>query len=330
MDKIEFKDRVALVTGAGGGLGREYCLELAARGAAVVVNDLGGSTTGEGGSKEYADRVVDEIRAAGGRSIANYDSVATEAGGGAMVRAAVEAFGRLDIVVANAGNQRNRRFGEFTEADIDAVLAVHLKGAFFVGQPAYRVMCEQGYGRMILVSSQSGIFGNPIRANYGAAKTAMIGLMNVIAQEAPPGVLVNCLFPNAAGGRLGGKPGDVRPDADFLAAAGTKVQHYMDGMHASFVASMMCYLASERCTTSQNMYSVLGGKYSRIFAGLTKGWFQPGKIAPTPEQLLAHLAEIDDRTHYDVPRGGLDEMDTVVAAVERHRQGFEDPLASTH
>ena len=314
MDKIDFTGRVALVTGAGGGLGREYCLALAARGAAVVVNDLGGSATGEGASTDYADRVVEEIRAAGGKAVANYDSVATQAGGAAMVRAATEAFGRIDIVVNNAGNQRNARFGEFSEADIDAVLAVHLKGAFFVTQPAYRLMCSQGYGRIILVSSQSGIFGNPIRSNYGAAKTAMIGLMNVIAQEAPAGVLVNCLFPNATGGRLGGKPGDVRPDADFLAAAATKVPHYIDGMQPSFVAAMACYLASDRCTTSQNMYSVLGGKYSRIFAGLTEGWLRLGKVAPTPEEIVAHLRQIDDLSRYDVPRSGLDEMDTVIAA----------------
>ncbi|WP_280155421.1 SDR family NAD(P)-dependent oxidoreductase [Piscinibacter sp. XHJ-5] len=320
MTKIDFSGRVALVTGAGGGLGREYCLALAARGAAVVVNDLGGSTAGEGASTDYADRVVDEIRAAGGKAVANYDSVATEAGGAGMVRAAIEAFDRIDIVVNNAGNQRNRRFGEFSEADIDAVLAVHLKGAFFVTQPAYTLMCRQGYGRIVLVGSQSGIFGNPIRANYGAAKTAMMGLMNVIAQEAPTDVLVNCLFPNAVGGRLGGKPGDVRPDAEFLAAAGAKVPHYIDGMQPSFVAAMLCYLASDRCTSSQNMYSVLGGKYSRIFAGLTEGWFRPGKVPPTPEDIVAHLAQIDDLSRYDVPRSGLDEMDTVIAAKRRTAQ----------
>jgi NAD(P)-dependent dehydrogenase (short-subunit alcohol dehydrogenase family) len=317
MDKIDFTGRVALVTGAGGGLGREYCLALAARGAAVIVNDLGGSTTGEGRSTDYADRVVNEIRAAGGRAAANYDSVATEAGGAAMVLDAVSAFGRIDIVIHNAGNQRNARFGQFSEADIDAVLAVHVKGAFFVTQPAYRLMCEQGYGRVVLVGSQSGIFGNPIRGNYGAAKTAMIGLMNVIAQEAPAGVVVNVLFPNAVGGRLGGKPGDVRPDADFLAAASRKVPHYIDGMQPSFVAAMACFLASDRCTTSQNMYSVLGGKYSRIFAGLTEGWFHPGKVAPTPEDIVSHLAQIDDRSRYDVPLSGLEEMDTVVAAKGR-------------
>jgi NAD(P)-dependent dehydrogenase (short-subunit alcohol dehydrogenase family) len=317
MDKIDFSGRVVVVTGAGGGLGREYCLALAARGAAVVVNDLGGSTTGDGRSTEYADRVADEIRAAGGKAVANYDSVATVAGGEAIIRAATDNFGRVDVVISNAGNQRNARFGEFTESDIDAVYSVHVKGAFFVTQPAYRMMVRQGYGRIILVSSQSGIFGNPIRSNYGAAKTAMIGLMNVIAQEAPAGIVINCLFPNAIGGRLGGKPGDVRPDAEFLAAAATKVPHYIEGMHPSFVAALAAYLASDRCTTSQNMYSVLGGKYSRIFAGLTEGWYHPGGTAPSAEEIAAHIPQIDDRSRYDVPRSGLDEMDAVIALQKR-------------
>jgi NAD(P)-dependent dehydrogenase (short-subunit alcohol dehydrogenase family) len=314
MEKLDFTGRVAVITGAGGGLGRAYCLALAARGAAVVVNDLGGSTTGEGSSSEYADRVVEEIRAAGGRAVANYDTVATEAGGAAIIAAAVENFGRIDIVINNAGNQRNVRFGDLTEADIDAVYAVHVKGAFFVTQPAYRLMCAQGYGRIILVSSQSGIFGNPIRSNYGSAKTAMIGLMNVVAQEAPPGIAINCLFPNAIGGRLGGKPGDVRPDSDFLAAAGARSAHYLAGMDPSFVAAIITYLASDKCTTSQNMYSVLGGKYSRIFVGLTDGCYYPGAIAPTPEELISKLPQIDDMSHYAVPHSGLEEMDTVLKA----------------
>jgi NAD(P)-dependent dehydrogenase (short-subunit alcohol dehydrogenase family) len=243
--------------------------------------------------------------------------VATAAGGEAIIRAATDNFGRIDALISNAGNQRNARFGEFTESDIDAVYSVHVKGAFFVAQPAYKAMVRQGYGRIILVSSQSGIFGNPIRSNYGAAKTAMIGLMNVIAQEAPAGIVVNCLFPNAIGGRLGGKPGDVRPDAEFLAAAATKVPHYIEGMHPSFVAALATYLASDRCATSQNMYSVLGGKYSRIFTGLTEGWYHPGGTAPSAEEIAAHVPQIDDRSRYDVPRSGLDEMDTVIALQKR-------------
>lgn len=316
MERIDFSGRVAVVTGAGGALGSAFCKELAVRGAAVVVNDLGGSTTGEGGSSDYADKVVQEIRAAGGQAVANYDTVATEAGGAAIIQAAIDNFGRIDIVISNAGNQRNVRFGELTADDIEAVYAVHVKGAFFVVQPAYREMVRQGYGRIILVSSQSGIFGNPIRANYGSAKTAMIGLMNVIAQEAPAGIAVNCLFPNAVGGRLGGGPIEQRPDKDFLIAAGERTRHYIQGMDPGFVTAMACYMASERCATSQNMYSVLGGKYSRIFAGLTEGWYKPGAEAPSAEEVVSHLAEIDDRSRYAVPLSGLEEMDTVVAAAQ--------------
>lgn len=319
MNMIDFTGQVVVVTGAGGGLGSAYCRQLAELGAAVVVNDLGGSTTGAGGSSDFADRVVDEIRAAGGRAIANYDSVATEAGGQAIIQAALDNFGRIDAVISNAGNQRNGRFGELTAEDIEAVYAVHVKGTFFVVQPAYREMVRQGYGRIVLVSSQSGIFGNPIRGNYGSAKTAMIGLMNVVAQEAPAGVAINCLFPNAKGGRLGGQPGDVRPDADFLKAAGERSAHYADGMDPAFVSSMACYMASSECGTSQNMYSVLGGKYARIFVGLTDGWYVPGAVAPTPDEVAAHIAQIDDRSAFSVPLSGLDEMDGVVAVAQASR-----------
>ncbi|WP_254514818.1 SDR family NAD(P)-dependent oxidoreductase [Novosphingobium sp. G106] len=268
---IDYSGQVVIVTGAGGGLGRAYCKLLASRGAEVVVNDLGGSTTGEGASPSLADDVVKEIRAAGGRAIPNYDTVGTEAGGEAIVGAAMNAFGRVDALINNAGNQRNGRFGELTAEDIEAVLAVHLKGAFYLAQPAYRQMVRQGYGRIVLVSSQSGMFGNPLRANYGAAKTAMIGLMNVIAQEAPPGIVVNCLFPNASGGRLGGQPGDVRSDGEFIAAATERSRQFAEGNDPSFVAALVAYLASSACTFSQHMYSALGGRYSRLFVGASRG-----------------------------------------------------------
>ena len=313
--RIDFAGRVAVITGGGGALGRAFALDLAARGAAVVVNDLGGGTDGTGGSTGYADAVVDEIRAAGGKAVANYDSVSTEAGGAAIVAAALEAFGRIDVLVCNAGNQRNGRFGELSEEDIRSVYDVHVMGAFFTAQPAYRHMVAQGYGRIILVSSQSGVFGNPIRANYGSAKTAMIGLMNVIAQEAPDGVVINCLFPNAIGSRMGGASPGTRPDAAFMAAAGEKARHFVDRMDPQWVAAMAGYLASDRCTTSQNMYSVLGGKYSRLFVGLTEGWLAPNGNAPSAEGVASHIAEIDDRTSYAIPLSGLDEMDTVLAAL---------------
>jgi NAD(P)-dependent dehydrogenase (short-subunit alcohol dehydrogenase family) len=314
MDTIDFSGQVAVVTGAGGALGSAFCRELARRGAAVVANDLGGSPTGEGGSHGYADAIVSELQGSGARAVANYDSVATAAGGQAIIDAALAAFGRVDIVISNAGNQRNGAFGELTEEDIESVYAVHAKGAFFVCQPAYREMVRQGYGRIVLVSSQSGVFGNPFRANYGSAKTALIGLMNVIAQEAPEGIAVNTLFPNAQGGRLGGTPLSERPDVAFLQAAGERSRHFAEGMKPDFVAALACYMASRQCDRSQNMYSVLGGKYSRLFVGLTEGWYCPGPDAPSADDILAHIDRIDDRCRYAVPLSGLDEMDTVLSA----------------
>lgn len=311
---IDFSGQVAVVTGAGGALGSAFCRELARRGAAVVANDLGGDPTGQGTSTGYADAIVEELRGLGARAIANYDTVATAAGGKAIIDAALTAFGRVDIVISNAGNQRNGAFGSLSEEDVESVFAVHVKGAFNVCQPAYVVMAEQGYGRLVLVSSQSGVFGNPFRANYGAAKTALIGLMNVIAQEAPAGVVVNTLFPNAQGGRLGGTPLEERPDIAFLKAAGERTRHFIEGMKPEFVAALACYMASRNCNASQHMYSVLGGKYSRLFVGLTRGWYSPGPDAPTCDDIAAHIGEIDDRAHYDVPLSGLDEMDTVLAA----------------
>ena len=311
---IDFNGQVAVVTGAGGALGSAFCRELARRGAAVVANDLGGDPTGQGGSTGYADAIVAELGELGARAIANYDTVATAEGGQAIIDAARNAFGRVDIVISNAGNQRNGAFGTLSEEDIDAVFAVHVKGAFNVCQPAYRMMAEQGYGRIVLVSSQSGIFGNPFRANYGSAKTALIGLMNVIAQEAPTGVVVNTLFPNAQGGRLGGTPLAERPDIEFLKAAGERTRHFIEGMKPEFVAALACYMASRACDASQHMYSVLGGKYSRLFVGLTRGWYSPGPDAPSCDDIATHIAQIDDRADYDVPLSGLDEMDTVLKA----------------
>ena len=314
MSKIDFNGQVAVVTGAGGALGSAFCRELARRGAAIVANDLGGAPTGEGASRGYADAIVEELKGQGARAVASYDTVATAAGGEAIIGTALSTFGRVDIVVSNAGNQRNGAFGTLSEDEIEAVYAVHAKGAFYVCQPAYREMVRQGYGRILLVSSQSGVFGNPFRANYGSAKTSLIGLMNVIAQEAPEGVVVNTLFPNAQGGRLGGTPLEERPDIEFLKAAGERSRHFAQGMKPEFVAALACYMASRQCDRSQHMYSVLGGKYSRLFVGLTRGWYSPGSDAPTCDDILAHIGEIDDRSVYDVPLSGLDEMDTVLAA----------------
>ena len=170
MEELRFDGRVAIITGAGGGLGRAHALALAHRGASVLVNDLGGALDGSGSSATAAQRVVEEITAFGGVAAPNHDSVATAEGGAAIVQSALDAFGRVDVLINNAGILRDRAFHKMDATLIDQVLDVHLKGAFYVSQPAFRLMREQGYGRIVNTSSASGLFGNFGQANYGAAK----------------------------------------------------------------------------------------------------------------------------------------------------------------
>jgi NAD(P)-dependent dehydrogenase (short-subunit alcohol dehydrogenase family) len=198
MKNISFDGRVAVVTGAGGGLGREYALELARRGARVVVNDLGVSTSGDNPTSQMANRVVAEIREAGGTAVANYDDVGTRAGGAALVEAAVNSFGRLDIVIINAGLVRTMRFEDQTDAQIDTILNVNLKQGFYVGQPAYKIMKAQGYGRFVFMGSAVSMFGDSWQANYGAAKAGLFALSNIISLEgAKHGILSNVVTPTA-------------------------------------------------------------------------------------------------------------------------------------
>jgi NAD(P)-dependent dehydrogenase (short-subunit alcohol dehydrogenase family) len=183
---IDFTGQVAVVTGAGRGLGRVYALELARRGAAVVVNDLGGSMGGDGAATTVADQVVGEITAAGGTAVASHDSVDSPAGGQAIVRTAVDKFGRLDAVISNAGIFNSIPFDELTPDDWRRMLGVHLDGAFYLAQPAYRVTKDQGYGRFVLIASSAGMFGQHMKAHYAAAKAGLVGLTNVIALEGAP------------------------------------------------------------------------------------------------------------------------------------------------
>ena len=183
MTELRFDDRVAVITGAGRGLGRTYALLLASKGAKVVVNDNGGSMKGEGADAGPAEEVVREIRAAGGEAVACTESVATPEGGKAIIQAARDNYGRIDILIHNAGNVRYGSLEEITQEDFDAVLNVHLKGAFHVVRPAFPLMCEAGYGRIVLTSSIGGLYGNHNCVNYGVSKAGMIGLCNVAALE---------------------------------------------------------------------------------------------------------------------------------------------------
>ena len=198
MTDIRFDGKVAIVTGSGAGIGKAHALELAKRGAKVVVNDLGGARDGSGSSTAAADQVVDEIKAAGGEAVANYDSVSSMEGGANIVKTAVDAFGKVDILINNAGILRDKSFLKMTEAEWDAVLGVHLKGAFCVTQPALKVMRENKYGRIVFTSSMSGLYGNFGQSNYGAAKMGLVGMMNTLKLEtAKYDIKINTIAPNA-------------------------------------------------------------------------------------------------------------------------------------
>jgi NAD(P)-dependent dehydrogenase (short-subunit alcohol dehydrogenase family) len=291
---VEFSDRVALVTGAGGGLGREHALLLAQRGAAVVVNDLGGDVHGMGASSRAADVVVEEIRSAGGVAVADYGSVSDPADAAAMVGRAVEEFGRIDIVINNAGILRDKSFANMTHEEIDAVLDVHLRGAFYVTQPAFVHMKEQGYGRIVMTSSGSGVMGNFGQANYGAAKMGQVGLMNVLKIEgAKYNVKVNAVAPIAR----------TRMTEDIF---GDAITHF----DPEFVSPAVAYLASEECAVSGEIWSVGGGSISRFFIGLTPGYFKhPAHEGPlTVEDVVEHLRDIRDEDGYIVPFSSQDEF----------------------
>ncbi len=300
MTDISFDGRVAIVTGAGGGLGRTYALELASRGAAVVVNDLGGSVGGEGGDHTAAQKVVDEIKAKGGEAVPSYDSVSSPEGGEAIVATAVDSFGKVDVVINNAGILRDKSFLKMEWADLDAVLDVHLRGAFYVSKPAFKVMKENGYGRFVFTASSSGIFGNFGQTNYGAAKSGLVGLSNVLAVEgAKSGILSNCICPIAAS----------RMTEDLLGPLSAKLA-------PEHVTPMTVYLSSEACTLTHEVFSAAGGRYARIFTGLTPGWYGGGGEPASVEDIATHLAEIESQEGYIVPTSNADELQALMATFQ--------------
>jgi NAD(P)-dependent dehydrogenase (short-subunit alcohol dehydrogenase family) len=304
---IDFREQVVVVTGAGNGLGRAHVLELAKRGAAVVVNDLGGAVDGTGASSAAADDVVAEIEALGGRAVASYASVATPEGGQQVVDTATSAFGRLDAVVNNAGILRNESFGDMTRDQLVGVLDTHLLGAFHVSQPAYRVMCEQGYGRFVFTSSGSGLFGLRHQANYAAAKAALMGLSNVVALEGEPhGIKSNVVAPTATTRIVAGmRPEDMREDDLARAARGDLMLELPSA--PEFVTPLVVYLASEACAVTQQVFSAASGRFARVFVGVTRGWYGPIDEPATAEDIEAHLKEIDDRSEYQIPTTVFDE-----------------------
>lgn len=257
--EMRFDGRVAVITGAGRGLGRSYALLLAARGARVVVNDPGGAIDGGAAAGGVAQEVVDAIRAAGGEAVANTDSVVTLEGGHAIVRTALEVWGRIDILIHNAGNVRYGSIREIGYDDFKSVLDVHLMGAFHMVKAAHPVMCDAGYGRVILTSSIGGIYGNRDCVNYGMAKSAMIGLNAIAAIE---------------GEAFGVKSNIILPSAVTRMAAGIDVSQYPP-MEPELVAPTVAWLAHEDCPVSGEMFAAIGGRVARAYVAETPGVYRP-------------------------------------------------------
>lgn len=248
MNKIDFKNRVAVITGSGSGLGRIYALEFAKRGASIVVNDPGGSRDGNGSDTCAADAVVEEIISAGGKAVANYDSVASIKGGANIIKTAVDTFGKVDILINNAGILRDNSLLKITEDDWDSVLSVHLKGTFCVSQAAFAVMKENNYGRIVNTASGAGIYGNYGQLNYCAAKMGIVGLMNGLSIEgAKYNIKCNTIAPVAAS----------RMTEDIF------TPEMNDRLKPEYVAPMVLFLASEKNQVTKMIFNCAGGWFSR-------------------------------------------------------------------
>ena len=276
MTSIDFDGRVAVITGAGGGLGRSHALLLASRGARVVVNDLGGGRDGSGAGSSMADAVVEEIRAAGGEAVANYDSVATWEGGEAIVGTALEAFGRIDVVINNAGILRDVSFAKLSEPELDLVIKVHLYGGFHVARAAWNHMKDQGYGRIVSTTSGSGLYGNFGQTNYSAAKLGLVGLTRSLAIEgAKYGITAHAIAPIAAS----------RMTEDIMPP------QLLERLEPDHVSPLVAYLASEACTDTGRIYSVGGGYIARV--ALLEGEGTTFQDVPTPEDVAAAWDDIN-------------------------------------
>ena len=297
MADLGYDNKVAIVTGAGGGLGREHALLLASRGARVVVNDLGGAVDGSGGDASAAQKVVEEIEAAGGIAVADHNSVATPEGGKAIVQTALDEFESVDIIINNAGILRDKTFKGMTDDLLTPVIDVHLKGAFYVAQPAWEHMREQGYGRIVNTSSNSGILGNFGQANYGAAKMGLVGLTRVLAAEgAKYNIKVNALAPVAR----------TRMTEELLGPLAEQLD-------PSTVAPTVAWLVHEDCPVSGEIYSVAGGRVARFFIGMTEGWYQADH---TVEDVRDAFDQIRSEDGYTVPNGPADEFQALLKAFQ--------------
>ena len=287
-DQLGYDGKVVIITGAGGGLGRQHALLMASRGALVVINDLGGAVDGSGSDKGAAERVVDEIKALGGEAVADTNSVATPEGGKAIVQTALDAYGTVDVVINNAGILRDKAFHNMEPDLMNPVFDVHLKGAFHVTQPAWGIMREKGYGRIVSTSSAAGIFGNFGQTNYGAAKMGLVGFTRVLAVEgAKYNIKANAIAPLAL----------TRMTETIMGALGDKLD-------PGLVSPLVAFLAHEDCPVSGEVFSVGGGRVAQVFLGETKGYF---KADLGLEDVRDNWGTITDQAGYAVPHNLAEE-----------------------
>jgi NAD(P)-dependent dehydrogenase (short-subunit alcohol dehydrogenase family) len=311
---IDFEGQTVIVTGAGRGLGRLYALDIAQRGACVVVNDIGCSMHGEGVDRQVADLVVEEIRAAGGTAVASYDSVGSPEGGEAIARTALDHSGRIDAVVSNAGIFETAPFEDLTSEQWRGMLNTHLDGSFHLCQPAFRQMKSQGYGRFVLVASSAALFGLPNEAHYAAAKGGIFGLSNVLALEgAAHGILSNALLPTGYSRMVEQTDGSA-VTGDSARSGGDNAFRQM--IAPELVVPMVTFLASKTCTFSHRNYAACAGRYSRVFVGLGKGWLSPLESHPAAEDIEANIDAISATDTFTIPNSLFDE---VAEAVEARR-----------
>jgi NAD(P)-dependent dehydrogenase (short-subunit alcohol dehydrogenase family) len=289
MADLGYEGRVAIITGAGGGLGREHALLLASRGAQIVINDLGGSVSGEGGDEGPAHTTAKEIEDLGGVAVADTNSVATPEGGEAIVKTAIDNYGKVDIVINNAGILRDKTFHNMTPEFLDPVIDVHLKGAFNVTRPAWINMRENGYGRIVNTASSAGILGNFGQTNYGAAKMGLVGLARVWAAEgAKYNIKANVIAPIAR----------TRMTEELLGPMAEKLD-------PKLVSPIVAWLVHEDCPVTGEIYSAAGGRIARFFIGLTEGYYDPQL---TLEGVRDHFDQIRNEDGYIVPAGTNDEL----------------------
>ena len=294
---INFEGQVAVITGAGAGLGKSHALEFGKRGAKVVVNDFGGSTDGSSqGAATPADKVVEEIKSGGGEAVANYDNVATAEGGENIVKTAVDAFGKVDILVNNAGILRDKSFIKTEPENWDAVVAVHLRGSYCVSRPAFKVMRENGYGRIIMTTSGAGLYGNFGQSNYAAAKMGVCGLMNVLKLEgAKYNIKTNTIAPVAAS-RL--TEGIIPPDV-------------FEKMKPEYVTPIVIYLCSKQCNESGYIYNAAVGKFSRVQYITGKNIkIKDDDTIPAAEEVMAKMDQINSLENGKFLEGGLNDLMT--------------------